>query len=561
MTKRPAAEGDLLPAKRSRSSTSQGKISPAAPRRGRKSLPIGLSLSSSKSSDSAAIRRRMNPESLAGRLGPELVKELEALLKTGITEMPSFAVRQEIQQRYSIDRRHIYDWFHNKGLRVTTSERREERRALRARDSLHVPTTRTMEKKRAIAESAHPTSLAAQAEPSDSESSTPRSTASSVHEFAGYRLPNTRVLEKSKAAERSNPGPLVSQPLDYADPLFVSAESLESTMNSFFGQLSATSDREPAANALDVPAKAYVDRTSHWIAEQQKIPYSPRLGTLSPIPGSEKPEEAILYAISPLDNEKVLPQHQREAYYRSLSDVLPPARGIEECVGTYKEYMSRQGQKYYDRLLYGGSSTWKLYNPTYSPAPTQVSPVLPSIPVASSFNGHRAPANLRLPTSEDFTKWLLHAGRSLPGSTATTPAHTPSLSDTATTASSTALWSHVPLDLPTAAHHREPSGVSAIDLAEILESPVLRARNLTVSRGGAPSAAGAENAVPPHAAEPLAYAAYAPLDYAYGALHAGAAYPLVFGSSLAEPLVRRAVGAAPVLSAAQKGKMRAPPSG
>ena len=144
MTKRPAGEGGLPPAKRSRSSTSQGKTSPAGPRRGRKSLPIGASLSSSKSSDSAAIRRRMNPESLAGRLGPELVKELEGLLKTGITEMPSFAVRQEIQQRYNIDRRHIYDWFHNKGLRVTTSERREERRALRARDSIHVPTTRTM---------------------------------------------------------------------------------------------------------------------------------------------------------------------------------------------------------------------------------------------------------------------------------------------------------------------------------------------------------------------------------------------------------------------------------
>lgn len=86
----------------------------------------------------------MNPESLAGRLGPELVRELENLLKPGVTEMPSFSVRQEIQQRYNIDRRHIYDWFHNKGLRVTTSEQREERRALRVNGNIHVPTTRTM---------------------------------------------------------------------------------------------------------------------------------------------------------------------------------------------------------------------------------------------------------------------------------------------------------------------------------------------------------------------------------------------------------------------------------
>ena len=75
------------------------------------------------------IRRRMNAESLAGRLGNELVVELESLLAPGMTEMPSFAVRQEIQQRYNVDRRHIYDWFHNRGLRVTSAEQREEKRA------------------------------------------------------------------------------------------------------------------------------------------------------------------------------------------------------------------------------------------------------------------------------------------------------------------------------------------------------------------------------------------------------------------------------------------------
>lgn len=69
-------------------------------------------------------RRRVNPESLAVRLGPQLIKELEALLEPGMSEMPPFAVRQEIQQRYNINRRHIYDWFHSKGLRVTKEEKR-----------------------------------------------------------------------------------------------------------------------------------------------------------------------------------------------------------------------------------------------------------------------------------------------------------------------------------------------------------------------------------------------------------------------------------------------------
>lgn len=72
---------------------------------------------------SGTTRRRVNPESLATRLGPQLVKELEALLEPGATEMPPFRIRQEIQKRYNIDRRHIYDWFHSKGLRVTKDDR------------------------------------------------------------------------------------------------------------------------------------------------------------------------------------------------------------------------------------------------------------------------------------------------------------------------------------------------------------------------------------------------------------------------------------------------------
>lgn len=73
-------------------------------------------------SGSTHTRRRVNPDSLAVRLGPELIKELESLLVPGSTEMPPFAARQEIQKRYNIDRRHIYDWYHTKGLRVSSRE-------------------------------------------------------------------------------------------------------------------------------------------------------------------------------------------------------------------------------------------------------------------------------------------------------------------------------------------------------------------------------------------------------------------------------------------------------
>lgn len=68
-------------------------------------------------------RRRVNPESLALRLGPELVRDLDALIKPGNRDMPSFAVRKELQERYDIDRRHIYDYYHSKGLRVVKEDK------------------------------------------------------------------------------------------------------------------------------------------------------------------------------------------------------------------------------------------------------------------------------------------------------------------------------------------------------------------------------------------------------------------------------------------------------
>jgi hypothetical protein len=68
-------------------------------------------------------RRRVNPETLAQKLGPEVVADLQACILPGMTEMPSFEIRKRIQQRHNIDRRHIYDWFHAMGLRVVKEEK------------------------------------------------------------------------------------------------------------------------------------------------------------------------------------------------------------------------------------------------------------------------------------------------------------------------------------------------------------------------------------------------------------------------------------------------------
>ncbi|CAA7264770.1 unnamed protein product [Cyclocybe aegerita] len=66
--------------------------------------------------------RRVNPQRLAIRLGPDLVAEMEALIVPG-AKMPTFAIRKDFQERYAVDRRHIYDYFHSRGLRVAKEDK------------------------------------------------------------------------------------------------------------------------------------------------------------------------------------------------------------------------------------------------------------------------------------------------------------------------------------------------------------------------------------------------------------------------------------------------------
>jgi hypothetical protein len=42
---------------------------------------------------------------------------MEKHITPGSIEMPPFSVRRDIQIKFGIDRRHIYDFFHSRGLR------------------------------------------------------------------------------------------------------------------------------------------------------------------------------------------------------------------------------------------------------------------------------------------------------------------------------------------------------------------------------------------------------------------------------------------------------------
>ncbi|KAK2461502.1 hypothetical protein APHAL10511_005965 [Amanita phalloides] len=72
--------------------------------------------------DSRPKTRRVNPERLATRLDPRLVAEMDAFIVPG-AKMPNFTIRKDFQERYCVDRRHIYDYFHSRGLRVAREDK------------------------------------------------------------------------------------------------------------------------------------------------------------------------------------------------------------------------------------------------------------------------------------------------------------------------------------------------------------------------------------------------------------------------------------------------------
>ena len=74
------------------------------------------------SEDTSEIRR-VNPENLVFRLVPDLLPDIEALILPGNVEIPSFAVQLELQKRYNVDRCHIYNYFHSRGLRSSEKVR------------------------------------------------------------------------------------------------------------------------------------------------------------------------------------------------------------------------------------------------------------------------------------------------------------------------------------------------------------------------------------------------------------------------------------------------------
>ncbi|KAG6811569.1 hypothetical protein H0H92_006818 [Tricholoma furcatifolium] len=338
--------------------------------------------------DDSHKTRRVNPHRLAARLGPDIVADMEALIYPG-AKMPSFEVRKVIQERYSVDRRHIYDYFHSRGLRVAKEDRHTnltrgrlaklERQA--ALDKAETPVDNgngnvcidkrdeASEGKRQSIDPPNQESTHAQSSPASRTSpeisqqtfNTPDQLASRNAKLmayeriaSGHQKPSTPPqkieiaskdrlpLKKGKKRKRRA---TIAQPLPECTsarksspcPVFT---PLENVLDTSVGELDFTLP-EPEFT-LDLGDAADLANLNNYQSNSPVI----------------------------LEDRRPLTQTERQELYNFINDNIGPSYGTIERVGTYRAYMNERTVHYFNRVPLGATYTTRAYHAAYDPGLT-----------------------------------------------------------------------------------------------------------------------------------------------------------------------------------------------
>ncbi|KAH7922846.1 hypothetical protein BV22DRAFT_1131091 [Leucogyrophana mollusca] len=321
----------------------------------------GLLLLSLNSGATVHQRRRVNPESLALRLGPDLVRDLEALILPGVIEMPSFAVRKELQERYSIDRRHIYDYFHSRGLRVIKEDKNGNLIIPKEPGPILPPNLRPLRQ-------------------------APLKDPSRPHSTHTISSDTKWISQKSRGITKARPGrprknansvkKTISDRPGQAGPLScTSAHRTHYTVNpltqdhyaSIVGE-DQDHDFVSGANPLD-DSFSLVRAIGDVSYSYRHKPVFERMHELYDLEASAASLAHKLEASLALELERdvalfgenscgstspyrrPLLEEDGPGFYQFLSDALGPARGIQECIGTYKSHMQERSRLFYEGLL------------------------------------------------------------------------------------------------------------------------------------------------------------------------------------------------------------------
>ncbi|KAK7063866.1 hypothetical protein R3P38DRAFT_2820889 [Favolaschia claudopus] len=336
------------------------------------------------------VPRRIDPDKLAVRLGPELTSEMDAYIVPG-AKMPSFEIRQGFVKKYSVDRRHIYDYFHSRGLRVAKEDKhlnlshrmtRKPGRKPPAARKASTPKTCP-----ASTELAHVDSESHYDQPAIPGFSPTSSTESSVEvpfveESCDTPISPAAVPSRSKISTSKRIAPRASRPRLASEtrvsPLLPSLQSIDlcsdssdsdddrSPMFDFTDSLTDSSSFGEDLSLLSLGQSASEDELCESFGFDF-TPFPPAapddfVSDFDDLCGDIPVFDPLL----PLDSLSLSATDRMELY--NLIDAgIGPAQGIEERSGTYKTHMDRL---YQNRTYPGAHAQYDLNVPRYAPTPT-----------------------------------------------------------------------------------------------------------------------------------------------------------------------------------------------
>ncbi|KAJ7665360.1 hypothetical protein DFH06DRAFT_1470633 [Mycena polygramma] len=326
------------------------------------------------------VPRRIDPDRLAIRLGPDLVSEMDAYIVPG-AKMPSFQVRQQFVKKYSVDRRHIYDYFHSRGLRV-------------AKEDKHLNLSNRMRKPAASRKPPAP-----RATPSDDSNLVESATIVDSFPLADFAMsdvpvdsamsdapsqttsvpPPTSLVKSTKGSSKrilagsSLPAPALQASVS---PLLPSQQSIDLSSDSsgseegdssMFDVTNTLTDSSSFDLSLLALGCSVSDDKLRESFGPDFIPFPPAL-TEDPLFGLDEFQRDIPQISSqpfslrdsllPLDDLSRLSENDRIEFYDLVDAGIGPAQGIEECVGTYKSHMERL----YSNRSYTGAQSPSRYH-------------------------------------------------------------------------------------------------------------------------------------------------------------------------------------------------------
>ncbi|KAK0199047.1 hypothetical protein F5146DRAFT_1160387 [Armillaria mellea] len=362
------------------------------------------------STDDNTKPRRVNPLHLAARLGPDLVREMEVHIKPG-AYMPSFSIRKDLQERYNVDRRHLYDYFHSRGLRVAKEERfnnltrsRQQKAQLAASgaEAENSASTRPAKtnrkrpgkaKRTVLAPLTTNTQVSAPSATANTDSASPRNcSVSPGRPLKKSRLPNSPMLTprinafpphspdivdvytpppSTSYSDTPEPSslqcekPASSSVLPYpSEPLDSSLPRRERSFSSAALSYPKLSELSPAIHSLDSSLETSsvscdtLDDSGTFVppSDEYFSPFDPVIemdttNYLAPFDYE---------TFSPCDEDYLMPPEsqllepeQQANIYELINQAAKLSLKAQESLGTYKAYMELRRRAYYDALVPG----------------------------------------------------------------------------------------------------------------------------------------------------------------------------------------------------------------